>query len=54
MILIVKKIKENIIEVDVHLKLSPIEKNNDKNIFVSVELANLIRVKKMIKKNWKK
>ena len=39
-----KKIKQNIIEVDVNLRLVPIEKSSDKNIFVSVELASIIQV----------
>ena len=45
-----EKIKENIIEVNVNLKLSPIEKNLDKIIYVSVNLASLITIETKIQK----
>ena len=45
-----EKIKEKIIQVDVTLKLSPTEKNNDKIIYVSSNLANLITVENNVSK----
>ena len=45
-----EKVKENIIEVGVNLKLSPIEKSTDKIIYVSVNLASLITVDAKIEK----
>ena len=39
-----EKVKENIIEVSVNLKLSPVEKSTDKIIYVSVNLASLISI----------
>tara|TARA_B100000959_G_scaffold286036_1_gene363002 strand:+ start:2119 stop:2541 length:423 start_codon:yes stop_codon:yes gene_type:complete len=45
-----EKIKENIIEVSVNLKLSPIEKSTDKIIYVSVNLASLITVEAKVSK----
>tara|TARA_B100001996_G_scaffold292829_1_gene233031 strand:+ start:2152 stop:2574 length:423 start_codon:yes stop_codon:yes gene_type:complete len=45
-----KKIKENIIQVDVNLKLTPIEKSVNKNIYVGVELAALVKIEEKTKK----
>ena len=45
-----EKVKENIIEVGVNLKLSPIEKSTDKIIYVSVNLASLITVEAKVAK----
>ncbi len=45
-----EKIKENIIEVAVNLKLAPIEKNNNRVIYVSVNLASLIQIEDKISK----
>ena len=45
-----KKIKEKIIEVDVNLKLLPINKKEDNVIHVSLELAALIQVEENLKK----
>ena len=45
-----EKVKENIIEVSVNLKLSPVEKSTDKIIYVSVNLASLITVDAKIEK----
>ena len=39
-----EKVKENIIEVSVNLKLSPVDKNAEKIIYVSVNLASLISI----------
>ena len=39
-----EKLKDNIIEVAVNLKLTPIEKGKDRVIYVSVNLASLIQV----------
>ena len=39
-----EKLKNNIIEVAVNLKLTPIEKGKDRVIYVSVNLASLIQV----------
>ena len=39
-----EKVKENIIEVSVNLKLSPIDKSAEKTIYVSVNLASLITI----------
>ncbi len=39
-----EKLKDNIIEVAVNLKLTPIEKKRERVIYVSVNLANLIQV----------
>ena len=43
-----KKIKTDIIQVNVNLRLSPIKENLDKNIYVSVELATLIKIEEKI------
>ena len=45
-----EKIKENIIEVAVNLKLAPVKKNNDRVIYVSVNLASLIQMEDKISK----
>tara|TARA_B100000530_G_scaffold125804_1_gene78752 strand:- start:186 stop:608 length:423 start_codon:yes stop_codon:yes gene_type:complete len=45
-----KKIKGEIIQVDINLRLAPIEKNLDKNIFVGVELATLIKIDEKVEK----
>ena len=45
-----EKVKENIIEVGVNLKLSPIEKSTDKIIYVSVNLASLITIEAKVAK----
>tara|TARA_B100000029_G_C17408667_1_gene899877 strand:+ start:362 stop:784 length:423 start_codon:yes stop_codon:yes gene_type:complete len=45
-----EKVKENIIEVAVNLKLAPIEKNNDRVIYVSVNLASLVQIEEKITK----
>ena len=45
-----EKIKENIIEVAVNLKLAPVKKNNDRVIYVSVNLASLIQIEDKISK----
>jgi len=45
-----EKIKDNIIEVDVNLQLSPIDKTKDKIIYVSVNLASLVDVETKITK----
>jgi len=45
-----KKIKDNIIEVDVKLQLSPIDKTKDKIIYVSVNLASLVDVETKVAK----
>ena len=45
-----KKIKGEIIQVDINLRLAPIEKNLDKNIFVGVELATLIKIDQKVEK----
>ena len=39
-----EKLKENIIEISVNLKLSPIDKSAEKIIYVSVNLASLISI----------
>ena len=39
-----EKLKDNIIEVAVNLKLTPIEKEKERVIYVSVNLASLIQV----------
>ena len=41
-----KKIKDNIIQVDVNLRLVPTEKSEIKHIDVSVEFASLIQIEK--------
>jgi len=43
-----KKIKTDIIQVNVNLRLTPIKENLDKNIYVSVELAALIKIEEKI------
>jgi len=45
-----KKIKENIIQVDVNLRLTPKEESSNKNIYVAVELAALIKIEEKTKK----
>ncbi len=45
-----KKIKGEIIQVDINLRLAPIEKNLDKNIYVGVELATLIKIDGKVEK----
>ena len=45
-----EKVKENIIEVSVNLKLSPIDKSAEKTIYVSVNLASLITVEAKVAK----
>ena len=45
-----EKVKENIIEVSVNLKLSPVDKNAEKIIYVSVNLASLITVEAKVAK----
>ena len=45
-----EKVKENIIEVSVNLKLSPIDKSAKKIIYVSVNLASLITVEAKVAK----
>ena len=45
-----EKIKENIIEVSVNLKLSPVDKNAEKIIYVSVNLASLITIEAKVAK----
>ena len=44
------KIKENILQVNVNLRLEPKEKNYNKNIHVSVELASIIQIEGKIEK----
>ena len=44
------KIKENILQVNVNLRLEPKEKNYNKNIHVSVELAAIIQIEGKIEK----
>ena len=38
------KIKENVLQVNVNLRLEPKEKNFKKNIHVSVELASIVQI----------
>ncbi len=45
-----EKIKENIIEVSVNLKLSPTDKSAKKIIYVSVNLASLITIEGKVAK----
>ena len=45
-----EKVKENIIEVSVNLKLSPIDKSAKKIIYVSVNLASLITIEAKVAK----
>ncbi len=45
-----EKVKENIIEVCVNLKLSPIKKSENRIIYVSVNLASLIQIEEKIAK----
>ena len=45
-----EKVKENIIEVSVNLKLSPVDKNAEKIIYVSVNLASLITIEAKVAK----
>ncbi len=45
-----EKVKENIIEVSVNLKLSPIDKSAEKTIYVSVNLASLITIEAKVTK----
>ena len=45
-----KNIKQNIIQIDVNLRLVPIEKTTDKNIYVSVELSSIIEVENNLEK----
>ena len=45
-----EKVKENIIEVRVNLKLSPVDKNAEKIIYVSVNLASLITIEAKVAK----
>ena len=45
-----KKIKENIIEVAVNLKLTPTEKKDDRIIYVSVNLASLLQIEEKVSK----
>tara|TARA_B100000287_G_C20134323_1_gene583534 strand:- start:99 stop:521 length:423 start_codon:yes stop_codon:yes gene_type:complete len=45
-----KKIKESIIQVDVSLRLAPKEKSVNKNIYVGVELATLVKIEEKTKK----
>ena len=45
-----EKVKENIIEVSVNLKLSPIDKSAEKIIYVSVNLASLITIEAKVAK----
>ena len=45
-----EKIKDNIIEVNVNLQLSPIDKAKDKVIYVSVNLASLVKVETKVTK----
>ncbi len=45
-----EKVKENIIEVSVNLKLSPIDKSAKKIIYVSVNLASLITIEGKVAK----
>ena len=45
-----EKIKDNIIEVDVKLQLSPIDNTKDKIIYVSVNLASLVDVETKVTK----
>tara|TARA_B100001996_G_C18524257_1_gene540456 strand:+ start:168 stop:590 length:423 start_codon:yes stop_codon:yes gene_type:complete len=46
-----KKIKENIIQIDINLRLVPTEKVANKNIDVSVELSSIIQVDEKIEKD---
>ncbi len=45
------KIKENILQVNVNLRLEPKEKNYTKNIHVSVELASIVQIEGKIERN---
>ena len=45
-----EKLKENIIEISVNLKLSPIDKSAEKIIYVSVNLASLITIEAKVAK----
>tara|TARA_B100000700_G_C14715729_1_gene701265 strand:- start:125 stop:547 length:423 start_codon:yes stop_codon:yes gene_type:complete len=45
-----EKIKENIIEVAVNLKLTPTEKKDDRIIYVSVNLASLLQIEEKVSK----
>ena len=45
------KIKENILQVNVNLRLEPKEKNYNKNIHVSVELSSIIQIEGKIEKD---
>ena len=45
-----KEIKQNIIQIDINLRLVPIEKETNKNIDVSVEFASVIQLEKKIGK----
>ena len=44
------KIKESILQVNVNLRIEPKEKNYNKNIHVSVELASIIQIEGKIEK----
>ncbi len=45
-----EKIKENIIEVAVNLKLTPTEKKDNRIIYVSVNLASLLQIEEKVSK----
>ena len=45
------KIKENILQVNVNLRLEPKEKNYKKNIHVSVEFASIVQIEGKIEKD---
>ena len=45
-----KSIRDKIIQVDVSLRLEPLDKNSDKNVYVSVELSSIIQIEWEVKK----
>ena len=46
-----KSIRDKIIQVDVSLRLEPLDKNSDKNVYVSVELSSIIQIEGEVKKD---
>ena len=46
-----KSIRDKIIQIDVSLRLEPLDKNSDKNVYVSVELSSIIQIEGEVKKD---
>ena len=46
-----KSIRDKIIQIDVSLRLEPLDKNSDKNVYVSVELSSIIQIEGDVKKD---